>query len=706
MRTILVDNYDSYSYNVFQLMASTFGEEPTVLSNDSAEWARIDLDSYDAVVISPGPGRPEVRRDVGVALDHLESGSIPVLGVCLGHQALGWLSGGAITSAPEPKHGFLETIRHSGTELFRGIPQNFTAVRYHSLCVAEPLPEDIEATAWSEDGVVMGLRHRRFPWWGVQFHPESVASEHGAALFANFAELVRTEQRARSGATLTELTSRPARTVRRRVLDFTVPAEVLFEELFARQRFAFWLDSSRVEPGLSRFSFLGDSGGALGELLSARVGTGVVNVVDANGRAHSTPGSVFDVLGDRLRSNRLPWDSALPFDLACGYVGYFGYEMKAECGASNGHVAAQPDAQWMAASRMLAVDHETSRTWIFALADGTDRSARRAQRWVDETAARIEGLRGVERTADGLAEVKLGTEPRLDRSRERYLADIEECKKSLHAGESYEICLTNGVELSSDGAPLEMYRRLRRRNPAPYSAFLKFDDLHVLCSSPERFLKIDPQGTVESKPIKGTARRDPDPERDRALRDELASSGKTRAENLMIVDLLRNDLGRICEVGSIRVPRFMHVESYATVHQLVSTIHGRLRSEVSTLDAVRACFPGGSMTGAPKLRTMEIIEALEGKARGIYSGALGFFGLQGAADLSIVIRTATIQAGRVTIGAGGAIVLDSDPVDEFEEMLLKATAVLGALVDTGAPSAPDRHADGAGWEKAGREKSA
>jgi para-aminobenzoate synthetase len=343
----------------------------------------------------------------------------------------------------------------------------------------------------------------------------------------------------------------------------------------------------------------------------------------------------------------------------------------------------------MSASRMVAVDHETGHTWVFALADGGDGSVRRAQRWVDETAERVRALRDVRPRPVLHLEREIDVEPHLHRPRERYLADIEACMAGLRAGQSYEICLTNGVELPFAGSAWEAYRWLRRRSPAPYAAYLRFDDLHVLCSSPERFLTIDAQGTVESKPIKGTARRDADPEVDRALRDELAGSDKTRAENLMIVDLLRNDLGRICEIGSIRVPGFMKIESYATVHQLVSTIRGRLRRDVSPVAAVRAAFPGGSMTGAPKLRTMQILDGLEDRPRGIYSGTLGFFGLQGTADLNIVIRTAVIEAGRATIGAGGAIVLGSDPADEFDEMTLKASAVVQAVAGgSGAAARP------------------
>jgi para-aminobenzoate synthetase len=244
--------------------------------------------------------------------------------------------------------------------------------------------------------------------------------------------------------------------------------------------------------------------------------------------------------------------------------------------------------------------------------------------------------------------------------------------------ESYEICLTNAARLPAAGSGLGLYRRLRRLNPAPYAAYLRLGGVEVACSSPERFLRIDRHRTAEARPVKGTAPRGRTPAQDARLRDALASGAKTRAENLMIVDLLRNDLGRVCEPGSVHVPELMVTETYATVHQLVSTVRGTLRPDVDAVGCVRACFPGGSMTGAPKLRTMEIIDRLETAARGIYAGAIGYLGCDGTADLNIVIRTAVLAGGEWHVGAGGAIVLGSDPAEEYAEMVLKAMTTLRA----------------------------
>ncbi|MFI6638925.1 aminodeoxychorismate synthase component I [Streptomyces sp. NPDC050504] len=718
MRTLLVDNHDSYSHNLFQLIARTIGTEPLVVRNDDAALRLLDPDDFDALVISPGPGHPGRARDFGLASDLLSGSGLPTLGVCLGHQGIALATGARVERAPAPRHGHLSTIRHLGKDLFARIPQHFTGVRYHSLAVPEPLPAALEATAWAEDGVVMGLRHRSLPQWSVQFHPESVATEYGAELVANFARLARAHRRPRAravpagptaavGPSAVSVGAPGAATsdgyrLHVRTLRAEPDTDALFRSLFARSRHAFWLDSSRVEPGLARFSFLGDAGGPLAETVRYRAGSGGVEVTAADGRATTVPGTVFDYLRAQLSRRRIA-APALPFDFTCGYVGWFGYELRADCGSPLSRPSTGDDAAWIFADRLVAVDHERGETHLLCLSrngngNGNDAGcdSERAEAWLRETGARVAALPSPGTRADVRTVAGEGpAESWLDRDGAQYLADVRRCHDELHAGESYEICLTNTVHVPVDADALAVHGLLRRLNPAPYAAFLRFGGTEAVCSSPERFLRIAPDGTVESKPIKGTAPRGADPAEDARLKEALARDPKTRAENLMIVDLLRNDLGRVCEIGSVHVPHLMRVESYATVHQLVSTVRGTLRPGTDPVDCVRACFPGGSMTGAPKLRTMEIIDRLEGAPRGLYSGSIGYLGLAGGADLNIVIRTAVRTGGRWTVGAGGAIVLDSDPADEYREMLLKAAAPVRALLRSGrgapVPAGPLPH---------------
>jgi para-aminobenzoate synthetase component 1 len=239
------------------------------------------------------------------------------------------------------------------------------------------------------------------------------------------------------------------------------------------------------------------------------------------------------------------------------------------------------------------------------------------------------------------------------------------------------------------GDPWAGYRRLRSLSPAPCGAYLNTPAAQILCNSPERFLRVR-ANLVETRPIKGTRARAADAATDRRLAQELLRSAKDRAENVMIVDLLRSDLGRVCEVGSVQVDALCALESFATVHHLVSTVSGRLAPGVHALDALRACFPGGSITGAPKIRAMQIIEELERERRGVYCGAIGYVGFDGAMDVNIAIRTLVHRAGEVRFWSGGGIVADSNVAAEFQETLDKAAAMFAMLHATAPADGADQ----------------
>src|SRR5215207_609916 len=455
MRTLLIDNYDSFTFNLFHLLGEVNGDEPIVVRNDELPWDDLAALPVDNIVISPGPGRPERERDVGVSLDVLRRARVPVLGVCLGHQALAYVTGGAIEHAPEVMHGRLSTIHHDARGLFAGIPQGFAAVRYHSLVVGA-CPAELRVTAWTPDGVVMGLAHRTRPLWGVQFHPESICTEHGRGLLRNFRNFSRAQRRPSARARRPDRRRAAGARVRYRTLATWCDPEAAFVTLYGDHEHAVWLDSSRAERGLARFSFMGAPDGPLGQVVRYDVATHVLTTERASGREERR-GNVLDCC--ELELERLHADAPeLPFDFTCGFAGYLGYELKAEYGGELAHRSPLPDAALMFCDRLIAFDHDEREVHLVALADPPAAGAL-------SFAAR-EG-------------------------RDGYLANIAACKHEIFEGESYEICLT--TELQCDGAidPLAAYRVLRARNPAPHAAFLRLGDVSVLSSSPERFLRVD-----------------------------------------------------------------------------------------------------------------------------------------------------------------------------------------------------------------------
>jgi para-aminobenzoate synthetase component 1 len=337
----------------------------------------------------------------------------------------------------------------------------------------------------------------------------------------------------------------------------------------------------------------------------------------------------------------------------------------------------------------LAWDHVEGRTWLFStgLPEQGSRRAVRAEQRGDEVRRRLAGgpIGQKRRSPHGPAAAGPKTHPVGDWpgvtstfSREGYLLSVERVREYVRAGDIFQANLSQRFETPLVDSPFDLYLRLRERNAAPFAGYFDIGEAAIVSASPERFLLLSGD-RVETRPIKGTSPRGWTPRHDSAIGTALAESEKDRAENVMIVDLMRNDLSKVCRDHTVEVPELCQIERYATVHHLVSTVVGRLRPGLGAVDLLRATWPGGSITGAPKVRAMEIIAELEPTRRGAYTGSLGFLSFGGAMDTSIAIRTFVVKEGRAYFQAGGGIVADSEPEREYEETLHKARGMVAAL---------------------------
>jgi para-aminobenzoate synthetase component I len=386
-----------------------------------------------------------------------------------------------------------------------------------------------------------------------------------------------------------------------------------------------------------------------------------------------TSGSVDSVL-EFLRSE-LTAHPAQPLEsdsagFALGWVGWLGYESRFETmGVARDRVSPYPDAAFLYVDQAIEFDHATRRVTVLSFADPAELVSSLEQVLASAKSDTVRRMPGAP-----VASVAVWRD-----SDNEYLELIHECQRRIAVGEAYQLCLTTEVHVDVHPEPLETYLALRLANPSHHGALIRVGDVSMLSSSPERFLSVSPSGRIQSRPIKGTRRRGATGAEDATLAAELLASEKERAENLMIVDLMRNDIGRVSEVGSVTVPTLLEVETYASVHQLVSTVEGQLEQGRSPVDAVIACFPAGSMTGTPKSSATRILDGLEGHPRGIYAGAFGYFGLDGRIDLAMTIRTIVLSQGGASIGTGGGITALSDPDDELAEIKLKADALLRVL---------------------------
>ncbi|KAI0332021.1 para-aminobenzoic acid synthetase [Cubamyces sp. BRFM 1775] len=724
-RILLIDSYDSFTFNLAALCKRAIPEcRVHIIKNDALPSHVLlpFLQYFDAVVVGPGPGSPENPTDVGVVKDiwHVEESLLtPVFGVCLGLQSLAAEHGARIQRLNVVKHGQVSEVIHDGADLFHGVGE-VHAVRYHSLHVELPAgTDDLQPLAWADDSeengkVLMALKHAYKPFWSVQYHPESVCtSGGGTSVLCNFWRLATEWSAAHGRNTLpwtpevdaavgpcwpsvraeatTKFDSHHAsvpvttRTLRAPTLDATRICESLGVENESED---FVLLDSAAAPG--RFSIIGCLTGTSARI-TYFVGDSFVRLRQGRDVALVELGSldIWAWLTAFMRRKRAHGGSPeVPF--WGGLVGYLSYELGVQTltptppRAGSSH----PDVNLVLVERSIVIDSHTKTSYVQSILPGDEG-------WLQDMTAKLQSL------ASSLSPSVRSTAP----------IQIVAAKEWLASGDSYELCVTAPTRIRSPKAPTavargtssswELYKTLCSRNPAPHSAYIRLHPSTLLSSSPERFLSYSraPDSLCQLRPIKGTVRKAPGITR--AVAEEmLAGSKKEVAENLMIVDLIRHDLHSV--VGDdVHVRQFCRVEEYETVWQLVSVIEGRPAPSVKDKthsdlgwEVLRASLPPGSMTGAPKKRSVEILRDLEGEERGIYSGVLGYADVGGGGDWAVIIRscfkheekpsTSKPLFDEWTVGAGGAITALSDPEAEWDEMITKVESVLRAFKDIGS----------------------
>jgi len=451
-----------------------------------------------------------------------------------------------------------------------------------------------------------------------------------------------------------------------------------FLAIAEKQSHAFLLESIERGEQIGRYTFLGAA-----PYMRVRASKGKVEI-ERGRKRESVDGDIFQVVKRLLREHRAATVPGLP-PFTAGAVGYFAYDVVRQLENIGEHAKddlAVPDAELMFFDRLLAFDHLRHQIHIVAAADVSRENLRRAYDRALRDIATLE-----RKLASGLspalwrkpARAKTGKLKIHARTRrDVYMRNVERCKEYIAAGDIFQVVYSQRFDFIPEVAPFDLYRALRQVNPSPYLYFLKMEDTHILGSSPEMLVRVTGR-KLEYRPIAGTRPRGRDAAEDARLEQEVRNDEKERAEHVMLVDLGRNDLGRVSEYGSVKVKDLMYVERYSHVMHLVSALEGTLRKDLDALDAFAACFPAGTLSGAPKVRAMQIIEELEPTRRGVYGGSVLYADFAGNLDSCIGIRTMLMQGKKAFLQAGGGIVADSDPAAEFQESMNKAGALLRAV---------------------------
>lgn len=441
----------------------------------------------------------------------------------------------------------------------------------------------------------------------------------------------------------------------------------LFEAVKKNGHYPFFLDSGMDSKKLGRYSFIGVDPFLMIKSEGKRVS------LEEDGKIRTIDGNPLDILQEKLELYKIEREE-IPF--VGGGVGYFSYELAHLMENLPNTVNKEVDIPEMVMGfydGIVIIDHRDDKKYIGAIGFKEN-----IEEIIKKTENSIKEYENKLKTEEREEKILKNREISSNMTEGYYLSSIKKLKDYIYSGDIYQVNFTQRFECDFEGNSNELYKNLKSINPAPFAAYLDFGEGEIISSSPERFIKLTDR-TIETRPMKGTRPRGKSKAEDKKLKEELVNSEKDRAELLMIVDLMRNDISRVAETGSVNVTELFHLEEYATVLQMVATIQGKLKDELSAVDIIKATFPGGSITGAPKIRAMEIIDELETTTRNIYTGSIGYLGFDGNMDLNIAIRTIVLKDKKAYFQVGGGIVWDSDPHEEYEESLVKGRALVKAL---------------------------
>ena len=661
MNILLIDNYDSFVFNVKQYLLE-LGYAVTDFRNDKITICEIEKMNIDAIVLSPGPKAP---KDAGICLEILKkfAGKLPIFGICLGHQAIGEAFGGKVVHAKELMHGKISVIRSLKKGIFEDF-DDFKATRYHSLAIErKTLPNCLEITCETDDGEIMGVRHKEFLIEGVQFHPESIITEHGHKILKNFFDKI--EKRSNFIQDIAQVSPK---------LDFFD----LFREFYLEfgKEMACILDSARG-PQIDRNNSIIGLFPKFDIKIDKKIMRFESEYDDLKNRFIAEFGettcavTVFSEIFPRIKKI---FNIENEFDYGNGLIGYFGYEYLhylEEIERKNINDLGMPDIHLVYYSHILIQNTKDNSVKLISnlITDDAESEKKKILEFI-ETKKTVSPQENYSVKTDDIQNTV---------SREEFLKNVGVAKKYILEGDIFQVQLGNRKKITTNAKAIDIYSEIRKINPSPYMFFWERGGYSLIGNSPELQLKIE-NGDMEIRPIAGTSKgKGKDEVERKKILDELINSPKERAEHIMLVDLARNDIGAYAKVGSVKVKNLLGIEEYSNVFHIVSIVTGEIPDNCNTMKIFEASFPAGTLTGAPKIRAMEIIQELENYERGVYGGAFGFFDFNGNILSSIAIRTAIKIGENVYFQSSAGIVADSNPEDEWNETQFKTDTIKSVM---------------------------